>query len=484
MGDDMERIRKLFGSFSFYRSLFLLVFPIALQQLLSMGMSFFQTFLVGAYVKSQGNDVHESMLLVQIGNRYFLAFQALLLAVSITSSLFFAKYLGDEKEDALRKVMKANLVLSFFSALFMLVIGFLFRYPMLKALIQAKDSTISIHTTATFYLFLLLSLIPLSITNMFSYMLRNLKKTKYPLISTTISFLFHGLLSFILLYYTPLKIVGISVSFFLSRILETLILYKLYKKNIHFIQGFYKEKGYKGELFNILKKGWPVLLSQLLQESFLLLMFFAYARIAKGQAKELAAMNFVTQVADIAYAILGGMGTATAILIAIPLGKKKIEEARNNGRYIQGYVIVFSLILSLAMLIFLPIYQSLTGEDPFLKEVFILQIISLPFLFYSQNLMFIMRSAGYTKGHFWITIFPSLAIKVPFVILFVFFYPSLYEKLPFLETIQKTLGLTPSLLMFLYLLDRFLEIARAFIAFFLYHKVKWYERKLEKANEG
>lgn len=38
--------------------------------------------------------------------------------------------------------------------------------------------------------------------------------------------------------------------------------------------------------------------------------------------------------------------------------------------------------------------------------------------------------------------------------------------------------------MFLYLLDRFLEIARAFIAFFLYHKVKWYERKLEKANEG
>lgn len=108
-----------------------------------------------------------------------------------------------------------------------------------------------------------------------------------------------------------------------------------------------------------------MLLSQLLQESFLLLMFFAYARIAKGQASELAAMNFVTQVADIAYAILGGMGTATAILIAIPLGKKKIEEARNNGRYIQGYVIVFSLILSLAMLIFLPIYQSLTGEDPF-----------------------------------------------------------------------------------------------------------------------
>ena len=70
------------------------------------------------------------------------------------------------------------------------------------------------------------------------------------------------------------------------------------------------------------------------------------------------------------------------------------------------------------------------------------------------------------------------------MILFVFLYPSLYEKLPFLETIQKTLGLTPSLLMFLYLLDRFLEIARAFIAFFLYHKVKWYERKLEKANEG
>ena len=98
--------------------------------------------------------------------------------------------------------------------------------------------------------------------------------------------------------------------------------------------------------------------------------------------------------------------------------------------------------------------------------------------------MFIMRSAGYTKGHFWITIFPSLAIKVPFVILFVFFYPSLYEKLPFLETIQRTIGLTPSLLMILYLLDRFLEIARAFIAFFLYHKVKWYERKLEKANEG
>lgn len=484
MGDVMEKIKKRFGPFSFYRSLFLLVFPIALQQLLSMSMSFFQTFLVGMYSNQQGMDVHESILTIQIGNRYFLAFQALLLAVSITSSLFFAQYLGEDKKDSLRKVMKSNLILSIGSALIMLLFGFFFRYPMLRALISAKNSTLDIQVTATFYIFLLLSLIPLSITNVFSYMLRNLKKTKYPLIATSISFFAHALLSYLFLFFTPLKMIGISVSFFISRVIEVLILYYLYKKNIHFIQGFYKEKEYRSELLNILKKGWPVLLSQLLQESLLLFMFFAYARIEKGKASNLASMNFVAQVADICYAILGGMGTATAVYIALPLGKNEKEEAKRNGRYIQIYVIIFSILLAILMLIFLPIYQAITGPNAFLKEVFILQIISLPFLFYAQNLMFIMRSGGYTKSHFWVVIFPSLVIKVPFVLLFIFIVPSLYESLPFLEDLQKLLGLTPSLLMLIYLLDRILEIARAFIAFFLYHKVQWYERKLEKSDEG
>lgn len=475
----MEKRRRWLGSFSFYRSLFLLVFPIALQQVLSVGMTFFHPFFIGKWAKAYNESVEQMLLLSQIGNRYFYSFQAIIMSISIASSLFLAEAKGKGDKKEMKKVMKCNFLLSFISATAFVIIGLLFQKQFVSSLFYLKNGEKSYFNEALyFYDFLLLSLLPLSITHMLAYLLRNLKQTKYPLLSTLVALLFHIGFSFLLLYGFHVSIVGIAISFFLSRILEMVLLLVFYKKKGKEVKGFIQEKEVKEELMNMVKKGFPVFISQYLQEAIFFLMFFAYARIPSKDNYLLSNIAFVSQIVDVCYALLGGMGTATAIYIAHPLANQEKEEALEKGRYLQTYVFFFSLLLSMLMLVFLPIYEGIVGKNHFLEQIFIMQIISMPFLFISQTLMFIMRSGGYTKSHFYVVILPSLLIKVPFIFVFVFLYPSLFEQVPVFSSFLSFFHLEDNLLTLIFLLDRMLEFLRALIAFFLYHKVQWYEKRL------
>ncbi len=473
--------KKFFAPIKFYKELIQLVFPIALQQLLSTGMAFLQTLLIGNWAKnSLGMDASEVLLSIQIGNRFFISMNALLMAISITCSLFFAQYNGAKEEQKMKETAKANIIFSMLFAFLFVILGVIFRHQIVQAFYKYHnvDSDYMAHSER-FYLIIIFSLIPLSITHGITYMLRNLKMTKIPLLATGISFVFHAGLSSCFLYFTSLGTIGVAWSFLITRIIEMGILLIAYHRQNTVVNGFMTTKHYREMMKNIFHKGWPVFLSQLLQEALTIMMFMAYAKIQQASIKEISAITFTQQVVDVCYAIIGGMGTATAIFIGEPIGQNKVEEAKNNGRYLLSYIIVFSLGLSLMMLVFLPIYQSITEKNIFFVQVFLLQTFTMPLLFYSQNIMFILRSSGYTKSNLWINILPAYLIKVPLVVIFVFINNNLFLQNQFFSDLLSALSLTPNLIMLIFLGERVVEIIRGVVAFSLFHRVKWYERSLK-----
>ena len=476
----MTLLRKWIGTKEFYRSLILLVMPIAFQQLLSSGVVLYNAMMVGKWGALQ-NNATSATAIVNIANRYFISMNGLLMAISITFSLFLAQYWGaKQKENMLKTIMK-NFYVSFGFAVFVILIGFLIRNMWIRFFLPVEEKGSEIENIAiSYYMLTLLSLLPLSISHVFAYALRTVKETKIPLIVTGISFVLHLLLVWIFLFYTSLGIKGVAIATIITKGIECFLYFLFYfiKKPPFFGLKFKWKKEDEGKLKEILKKGKAVFLSQLLFEAMQIFFFFAYAQIEKGNQETILAVGLTGQVVDICYALIGGMGTATAVFIGANVGKNEKQKARQRGNWILSYVVVYSLLLSLFILLFIPLSKWIYGDVPLLKQFLLFQALTLPFLFYSQNIMFIMRSGGYTRGSLYIVNLPSYLVKVPIVIVFIFLFPQLFSQAPALSSILTFFHFTPSLVTFLFFIDRLLEIVRAIIATFLYHKIRWYERKL------
>jgi Na+-driven multidrug efflux pump len=138
---------------------------------------------------------------------------------------------------------------------------------------------------------------------------------------------------------------------------------------------------------------------------------------------------------------------------------------------------MMSLATVLIMIGLIPLVQLLFSFDAagnqLLAATMILQSLALPFLFYAMNVTFITRAGGYTKAPILITNIPYLFIKAPLVALFAFVFPGVVETSPGLQAVFAFFGLPADLVIFIFLIDRFVEVLRAAIAFIVYHKAQW-----------
>lgn len=476
----MTLAKKWIGTKEFYRSLILLILPIAFQQLLSSGIVLYNAIMVGKWGALQDHATAATAV-VNIGNRYLISMNGLIMSIAIAFSLFLAQYWGAKQKESMQKTIMLNFYFSFFFAVLVIFIGFLIRRPWIQSFLSSGEEGKDMQNAAlSYYVLTLFSLLPLSISHVFAYALRTVKETKIPLWVTGISFILHLFLVWLFLFHTSLGIKGVAIATLISKGMECFLylLFYFVKKPPFFGFPLKWQKGDGKTLWEILKKGKAVFVSQLLFEAMQIFFFFAYAQIERGNQETILAVGLTAQVVDICYALIGGMGTATAVFIGANIGKNEKQKAKQRGNWILSYVIAYSLLLSLLVLLFIPLSKWIYGDVPLLKQFLFFQAITLPFLFYSQNVMFIMRSGGYTRGSLYIVNLPSYLVKLPVAVLFIFLYPHLFSQIPILSSLLAFLHFTPSLVTFLFFIDRFLEIVRAIIATFLYHKIRWYERKL------
>ena len=147
------------------------------------------------------------------------------------------------------------------------------------------------------------------------------------------------------------------------------------------------------------------------------------------------------------------MGSAASILVGMRIGAGKIEEARlmRGG---SSDIFLFSLISTAgddcANSLVTAVYQFEPATTTLLVSIMIIHALSLPFVFYSSNVIFITRAGGYTKSAIWITNVPYLLIKIPLIVLFVFISRSLFEQSVFLHSMMERIGLGTSLVIFIF----------------------------------
>lgn len=153
-------------------------------------------------------------------------------------------------------------------------------------------------------------------------------------------------------------------------------------------------------------------------------MFFSYARIDYGNAMYITSSQPFATDCGYGYRFCRGMGTAASILVGSRLGAGKTEEAVQNAHWQLGYVMIFSLVATIFMIAAIPLVNYIYGFEAdtqkLLTQIMVIHALSLPFMFFSVNIIFITRAGGYSRSPLLITNLPYILIKIPLVLFFVF----------------------------------------------------------------
>ena len=80
----MGFFRKFIGNREFYKELLVVATPIALQQFISAIVNALDTFMVGNF------DGSTATAAVSVANRYFNSFNAILIAIAVSCSVFYS----------------------------------------------------------------------------------------------------------------------------------------------------------------------------------------------------------------------------------------------------------------------------------------------------------------------------------------------------------------------------------------------------------
>ncbi|MFV0379821.1 MAG: MATE family efflux transporter [Anaerorhabdus sp.] len=414
---------KLFGDKKFIISVLTIAIPIMFQQLITGSVQLIDNLMVG----SLGDYVVSA---VGASNRFYLIGQSGMFGLSVAGSIFVAQFYGarnnEKTKECFRVIVLSLLVIA---ALFTMV-AFFFPSNIINFFYQ--DDIISKYGVS--YLSIVaFTFIPVSISLSISTSLKAIGKLKLQIFISAIAVILNTVLNYFLIFgnfgFPELGVSGAAIATLIARIVECgLFILAMMKNDFVFKTKlsniFHISKGLTKKIYI---KALPLMANEI---GWAFGMATLYMLYSKGGADVGAGYMVASTVSDIFFILFAGMGAASTVLIAQPLGANNLEEGRSNGYRLIGLSALMSLVFAFSMFMFSFVIPYLYNDLSFGAKEFavtMLRIQSIMFIFFmisTQN-YFILRAGGDTLSTF---IFDSCfmwLINIPVV-----WYLTMYTDLP------------------------------------------------------
>lgn len=427
---------------------------------------------------------------IMLANRYFMSANNITVMVAVAMSVFIAQFFGAKKKENMQRSFGIGImmisVLYFVFAMF----GLIFAPQIIKFFATTRqDGALMIEHGTTYLRIILLSFIPLSLTTPIAFALRGTKKTLVPMFATLATATTNFVLNILFIYVLDLGIRGAAYSTLIARFIELSVILIYYLKEKPAFYGSIKQvfSFNKEEAKALLKYSVPTGLAQVITEATVIFMLFSYARIDAGNSTYISAVTISQSVVDLVVAFVGGMGVAASIMVGARLGADKLEEAKQNARWQLGYVAFMGVFSVIVMIAVIPLINSIYGftadTQAILAVIMIVQALSLPFSFLATNIVFVTRSGGFAKSALLINNLPYLVIKIPLVVVFIFIAPDAFTTSAFYQTLFGNIAASDGLIIFVFILDRLVEVVRFIIGIIVYKKANWVQSFASKKED-
>lgn len=391
------RIRQHFEQYrSFYKDLWIIALPIALQQLVTSSLNMVDTLMVGKV----GVD---AVAAVGIANQYYFLLNMMMFGIYSGGMVYFAQYWGKKDTKSIHRLLGFTLILGLSLSVIFSGLGILIP----EKIVGLFTPEVTVQALGAKYLKIACLSYPFMILSFgFSMGLRAVEKPKYSMIASMIALILNTILNYLLIFGTfgfpSLGVGGAAIATLISRVVElALVLFFAYFKTdtmnpkVSTLLSFNKD---------LIKKLMATSLPVVINECFWGLGTTAYLAIyGIINVESISIMNIVTSIFNIFFIAAIGVGNASTVMLGKQLGAGKQEKTYAEAILFLKIGIVLGILSAILLIasipLILPMYQNF-GSDTLalMAKVLIIFSIGLTFRFINIiNIVGIFRAGGDTR---------------------------------------------------------------------------------------
>ena len=416
--------KKYFGSASFYKRVLFIALPVMAQQLIQNMVSLIDNFMVSGLgdVKMSGVNITGQILFI---------FMVLMNTVCMSGGIFMTQYSGANDKDGMKQAFCFKLIFGFLATIAYSVVCFCFNRRVLSLMVIGNSQASEILDVASQYMFLMGFMgIPMMISSSISSSLREIGRVKVPLVISVIATLINTFLNFVLIYGNlgapRLEVRGAAYATLIARAIELcLFVGYVFVKNPPFrihVADFFRVN--IKLICEILKKGSMILFSEMLWVLSETVTTALYN--GRGGADVVSGMAASFAIANLFFVSFGGITTSTGVIIGQTLGQGKLDEAREQKRYLLSAAVVFGCfmgIVGFGTLGLVPIvFRNLSAAAQHITNMMVALMAGLmPFWVYVNTQFAVSRAGGDTALGMWVDGIVNLCIVLPGMFIMAFF---------------------------------------------------------------
>jgi putative MATE family efflux protein len=341
----------------FLSRFFAITFPVMLHSFISFIVNFVDNIMVGAV----SNEAVSAVFSVNQASFFFFV---VTYGIFSGASVYVQQFSGSKDKEHLRQAFRYKLVIGTIFLLLMVPL-FLFAGKYLVAYYarSATNMDVIIELAAIYLPFVVASFIPFIYAMAYSSTMREIGKTKIPMITGSIALVINAILNAVFIYGLNMGVMGAGLATLIARIIEfiALIFVAHYRKEAfcHRIFVQFKIEKKLGKMITF--KMWPLLINEILWSAGMILQSLSYAE----RTDVLSAMSILWTTTEIFGIVFAGLAIGIGVMVGSTLGANEIEKAKETIKKLLYIGILISLFVGGIMIISSPYIPLLWVEvDP------------------------------------------------------------------------------------------------------------------------
>ncbi len=441
-----KTMKQLSVKNSFSQSILKIALPVTVQSMLRASFSIVDQVMIGQLGS-------ESISGIGLGGKFASIHGVVLGAITAAAAIMISQYMGQKKEQNVRRSFWVNMLVSLGIALLFTVVSVAFTEPILSC--YTKDP-VTRQLGETYLGIYAWSFFPAALSGMAETMLCCMEAAVFPLIASISSLVINTGLNYILIFgkfgFPELGVGGAAIASVIAQVIACILTYlfliwKLKEKGMRlsFDIGFERT-----ELISYVKILTPLLVCEFLWSLGENVYSAIYGNIGTNDC---AAMTMDSPIQCLVIGALSGLAKAAGIMVGKSLGDEDYEAAYQDSKKLMKFGLLVSAGLSVLLVIFGRAYTGIYNVEPSVRQTAyaLLVVFAVVSPVKVQNMILgggILRSGGKTKYVMAIDVIGTWGFGVPLGLLsaFVFYLPITWVY--FILSMEECVRLVISLVLF------------------------------------
>ncbi|MBO4366084.1 MAG: MATE family efflux transporter [Clostridia bacterium] len=367
----MNRIRSLIGNRAFYRTMFAVALPMAVQQ----GITTFVNLLDNLMVGRLGTL---PMSAVTIDNEFVFIFNLIIFGATAGAGIFTAQFHGKRDADGIRHTLRFKLLISAIAAAAFTGVLLLFEEPLIRLFVTDTNTPEEIAETVRlskdYLVVILFGLLPFALAQSYSSTMRETGNTVPPMVASIIAIVTNLVLNYLLIFgklgFPEMGIRGAALATVISRFCELLFLVlwtHLHSAKYTYVKGLFRSFRIPKKLMKIiLRKGCPLMLNEFFWSLAMVLSAQCYA--TRG-IQVVAAFNISSTIFNLFSVLFMSMGSTISIIVGNQLGAGELDRAQDSARKMTAFTVVMSFLLTGTMVALSGVIPLLYNTEESVREI-------------------------------------------------------------------------------------------------------------------